>query len=562
MPWEVIANLKGLPGDAASLAELANRPKSTTPALAAGTNLNTMHQQQHVGWWSFSVANVTNAPAGMGSSASMIEVLAPSEWSAVQRIHDRATRTTYERSVISPTANTWSAWRAFAMSDEVMAIRGTIGSAEVTGNLQNYKDTEHLGLWTLWAPFVANTPKDAIGRCTLEVVRAASNSLVQRLTERDSGRTWTTTYDSSTGWEPWIELTHPLTQFHRALRKSKTRNVNVVVVGDSNGEGVNVTAGITERWINKLQAALNRAAGNWEGAKFPFIPAGYGLSAATPGQPSVLEGNTVTGGYNWGFGWRTATLRDATSKATFTFTGTKATVMYTEGANAGIMDIKVDDAAAVVVDTSSTGTNASRLWETGELASGTHTIEVTLNAASAADKYVYLEGILTWNSDDATRGVRVIDASRSGRRMDDITSERANYLCRAMTQMGNVELVIVPLGTNDCRAGISLGDYRAAAERLVSMMRTYNLNIPVVFVLPFVGADHTRAQLSGYGGVLGNTASNIQGVHFVDMSLRMPQIPTDLNSPASQGLYSDLLHMTDQGHTIYAGHMYEAIMGR
>lgn len=561
MAWVVIANLKGLPGDAASVAELANRPKSTVPNLGPGTNINTYHQKQHVGWWGFGVANVTGAPAGLGAAVHMLEVLAPTAYSAVQRIHDRNTRTTWERSVIDPAANSWSAWRAFAMTDKVMSVLGIIGTdASNKGNVDDYRNAEHLGIWTLWGPFNNGLPKDVRGRCTLEVIRDSNGSATQRLSERESGRAWVRTYSSV--WSRWADTTNrgPLTPFWSALDKSKAQPVNIVVVGDSNGEGMNIAEGLAERWINKLQSSLNRKAGNWAGAQWPFIPAKYNISdTETPGQPVATTGNIVTGSYVWGFGGRAVTLRDATSKSVFTFVGTSASVMYTEGSSGGVMNIQVDSNPVVTVNTNNASVNASRRWDTGPLTLGTHTVTVTWNTANTAGQFIYLEGLLTWKNDE-TRGVRIIDSSFSGRQMSHMDIERANYLCRAMTQMGGVELVIVNLATNDARWDTPEADYRANAEQIVSMMRTYNLYVPVVFVMPFVGADHTRDDLDLYGGVLGNIASNTTGVHFVDLSLDMPKIPDDRSLPVAQGLYADPLHMSAQGHTKFAGLMQHVLM--
>lgn len=560
MAWEIIANLRGIPGDAISLAELANRPKSTVPDLASGTNLNTMHQQQHVGWHGFVSTNVTGGPDGMGTSTSMLEVIAPTQWAAVQRIHDRTNRASWERSVISPTSNTWSFWRQIATTDTSLTQRGIIGDVSTPGNVADYRTTDHFGIWTLWAPYNTGLPKDTRGRCTLQVLRDPGGATTHILTERESGRTWTNVYDGA--WAGWTDLTNrgPLTSFWNALGKSRSQPVNVVVVGDSNSEGLNIAEGISDRWINKIQPALNRKAGSWPGAKFPFIPAKYNITEAqSPGLPVELTGNYVWGSYEWGFGARTAALRDGTSKAVFTFVGTSASVMYVEGANAGVMNIQVDSNPVTVVNTKAATTTPSKLWNTGPLNYATHTITVTWNSANVSGDLVYLEGLLTWNNDE-TRGVRMIDASFVGRQMADMTEFKANYLCRAMVAMGNIGLVIVNLATNDARWDTPEAEYRANAERIVSMMRTYNIQVPVVFVLPFVGADHTRDKLNFYGGILGNIASNTRGVHFVDLSLDMPKVPDDRTSAASQGLYVDNLHMSGQGHTAFAGHMMHALM--
>ncbi|UTT40261.1 GDSL-type esterase/lipase family protein [Glutamicibacter mishrai] len=562
MAWVTIANLKGVPGDAASLAELANRPKSTVPNLAVGTNLNTMHQQSHVGWWPFFAADVTNEPAGMGSAAAMLEVIAPNQFTAVQRVHDRNSRTTYERSVIDPNANTWSPWQSFAMNGDTLIVRGVIGHVSAFGNLDSYKTTEDMGFWTLWAPYNYNTPKDARGRCTLRVLVDPGGFVTHELTERESGRKWSRGYNGTT-WDPWVDLSANAgyTPFKKALSLAKTRNVNIVAIGDSNTEGYHIDAGLNERWINKLQPALNRVAGNAEGATYPFIPAKYNMDGViTPNLPVTITGNFISGGYEWGYGWRAATLRDGTAKAVFTFTGTKASVMYVEGSSAGIMDVSIDGGAATAVNTNKATVNPARRWDTGALAYGEHTITVTLNAGSAPGQVIFLEGILTWANDE-TRGVRIIDAGYSGQQMVGITSAKAASLSLTIAQTGDVDLVLVNLATNDTRHNSDLDEYRAAAEGIVNAIRARGQFMPIVFILPFIGADHTRGEMGRRGLILGNTASNMAGVQFVDLSLSMPKIPADQTTPEAQGLYSDDLHMSAQGHTIFAGHVLRALLG-
>ncbi|MGZ2224938.1 SGNH/GDSL hydrolase family protein [Glutamicibacter nicotianae] len=223
------------------------------------------------------------------------------------------------------------------------------------------------------------------------------------------------------------------------------------------------------------------------------------------------------------------------------------------------MNIQVDSNPVVTVNTNNASVNASRRWDTGPLTLGTHTVTVTWNTANSAGQFINLEGLLTWKNDEI-RGVRIIDSSFSGRQMSQMDIECANYLCRAMTQMGGVELVIVNLAINDARWVTPESEYRANAEQIISMMRTDNLYVPVVFVLPFDGADHTRDGLDLYGGVLGNIASNTTGVHFVDLSLDMPKIPDDRSLPVARGLYADPLHMSADGHTEWAGLMQHALM--
>ena len=559
MAWVVIANLKGAPGDAASLAELANRPKSTVPNLPAGRNLNAMHQQEHVGWWGFTKDEVTGEPAEMGAALAMLEVIAPNSSVAVQRIHDRNTRITYERSIITPSNNSWSAWRAFAMADQTLTKRGVIGDATVSGNLNNYNTSADIGFWALWAPYNLNTPKDSRGRCTLEVLYDASGGISQRLIERESGRTWSRVYANS-AWQSWMDLSKdgPLTPFVNALKQGKNRPVNIVAVGDSNTEGYGIIEGITGRWINKLSKGLNRKVGSWYGPEFPFIPARYVMSDVTTGKP-VSSTGTILSGYDYGFGWRAVALTDNTSEVAFTFLGTKASVMFVKGPVTGIMDVLVDDVLVTTLDTNQAALAPSSRWDTGSLEYAYHTVKIRRNAGSPSGRSVYLEGLFTWQNNE-TFGVRVIDSGYTGWKMTNITDTRASYLAQAMKSIGDVELIIVNLATNDARAGDVVSDYREAALRIISWTRGNSIYAPIVFVLPFVGADHTRADIDKYGAELGRIASEFPCVHFVDMSMNMPRIPTDRSLPESQGLYYDGLHMNEQGHTAFAGHMIRELV--
>lgn len=443
-----------------------------------------------------------------------------------------------------------------SVADRSLSNRRTLVGMDVRTLVAN----SDMGIHTLWAPDNSGLPKDARGRCTLTVTKDPANAIVLTLTERESQRTWQMTRQGDGTWLDWLDLGKhgTLTEFASKLLNAGNKQLNAVVVGDSNGEGVGSIIP-TDRWVNRLQGALSRSLGLSQGATYPFIPPKYGYPSDD--HPVTLTGNTVQGGYNWGYGWRAASLRDDTTVCTFTFEGTSAAVMYLEGPACGIMTVSIDGATPVVVNTNAATTKGSRRLETGPLSKGTHTVTVRRSPTTATSgQYVFLEGLLTWNEDESS-GVRVIDASMTGRAMSAVTSERANFLGQAIAQTGSVGLVIVNLATNDARNGTTLTDYRARTNQLIDWLRSWLYLGPILLTLPHKSADHTDAQLMPYGEILADIAKTRQGVDFFDLGLMLPDAQDDVNAMSTQGLYFDRIHYSHAGHKEVAGHFMDRIAG-
>lgn len=540
-----------------AMTELANRPKSRTSSLPSGTDLDTYYRQVHVGWWAFSKNNVSNAPVEMGTALGMLEVIAPQNSAAVQRVHDRNSRNTWERSIIT-TALGWSPWRKFAMGDETLMVRGVLKSVD----LDDYYQKSQTGIYTLWVPFNTNAPIEANGRCTFELVVDANSSVVQRLTERESGDVWTRTRASDLTWTPWLRLTNSeMSMWKRALLGSRKKSTNVVIIGDSNTEGHGLE-NLRQRWINLLQKSLNAGVGLPSGAEFPFIPPRYIVS--TPGGGCELSGSIGAGnmdsGASTGYGWRAVTLTGPDSKAKFTFVGTSFAVQYDRGYLGGVMSIVIDGDAPVLINTYSESYVGSSRWDSDSLSAGTHVVEITRHTSSGVTTSLYLQGLLTWNGDEDS-GIRIIDGGRSGQRMSYVTPSKWNLMANTISKTDDVSAVIVFLGTNDERNGVSESAYRANAENIVDVLyNSYNFTGNLMFVIPWLGADNTAEGMRKYAQVVGDIAQKNSRVSFYYLGMDdMPDIPTPVTSLSSRGFYGDTLHLNPVGHKAVASRMYRKL---
>src|SRR5690554_4119337 len=115
MAWVVIANLKGVPGDAAALDLFRLTPRRR--GSADGLNLNDLViAEDHYGWWSLTAdGGASNLPpafvvTGAYSTAAQLQVLGDGVV-VTQRVSPRWPDTAWERTCLNTTAKTWTDWK-------------------------------------------------------------------------------------------------------------------------------------------------------------------------------------------------------------------------------------------------------------------------------------------------------------------------------------------------------------------------------------------------------------------------------------------------------------------
>ncbi len=82
------------------------------------------------------------------------------------------------------------------------------------------------------------------------------------------------------------------------------------------------------------------------------------------------------------------------SSATITFNGTRLIWIATKGTTLGKADVRLDGGPAVTVDlANSTAVYQQRVWSSGTLAAGVHTVTISWNTTNAAGKYISLDAV-------------------------------------------------------------------------------------------------------------------------------------------------------------------------
>jgi hypothetical protein len=93
--------------------------------------------------------------------------------------------------------------------------------------------------------------------------------------------------------------------------------------------------------------------------------------------------------------------RSATSgaSATIRFTGTRLDYIGMKGTTLGIVDVYLDGVKKATFDLGAAiATYQENIWSTGKLASGTHTVRIVRNGASAAGKFITLDAVDIWGT--------------------------------------------------------------------------------------------------------------------------------------------------------------------
>lgn len=329
--------------------------------------------------------------------------------------------------------------------------------------------------------------------------------------------------------------------------------LRVAVIGDSISEGTGASS-LEKRWMNLAQQTLNTMQGLPAGATWPHIPARY-ITSTTAGRPVAWSGGNANNSY--GLGWRTLELNSVTSTVTFTFTGTKAELLFLAASGTGKAAVVVDDKPTVVVDTNypaMTAGNMRRWVVPGITAGGSHTITVSYDTSS--EYPVYLEGMLTWNNDEPG-GVRLLDASYHGWSYASTASVplRMTSLQESLKAV-NADVIVSALGMNDITAN-NPSKFRTDVQAHLDAYHAARPGVPVLLVCPYRSSSHTVSQFTAHQKILHELADADPLVTLLDLSASMPVAST---GPSGEGLYADALHPNDAGNARIAELIAPAVL--
>jgi hypothetical protein len=87
------------------------------------------------------------------------------------------------------------------------------------------------------------------------------------------------------------------------------------------------------------------------------------------------------------------------ASATVTFTGTRLEVISMYGTTTGIDDFYLDGVKVKTLDTgATTATYQQVLYDTGDIAQGTHTVKIVRDNNSVSGKYLTLDAVDIWGT--------------------------------------------------------------------------------------------------------------------------------------------------------------------
>ncbi len=355
--------------------------------------------------------------------------------------------------------------------------------------------------------------------------------------------------------EPWT----------RAVTGSAEQAATIVVLGDSVSEGYGIEDHLERRWVDRLQRGLRRradvpgcptSAGGFHGTT-SVVPADYRAESL----PDPVTTGEVTPLADVGPGGRAVQLGpDGT--ITWRVDARSVDVGYRTRADGGVLRVEIDGRTAVqglVVDTRTDEPGERRVWSSGDLGPGTHTVTVR-HAVDPAGADGRLGGAPVTVTDlvpfrgDRGRCIHVHDASQTGVQAQTI-ARTPTYLADSLAL--DPDLLLVPLGFNDARAGVGPADFGRVLDRLIAQIRAQGYAGPVLLVGWFTpGWGDELPAWSDYLDQMEQRTEH-EGVSFLDLSAVLPPV-----AGAADGVYLDRLHPGPEGQVLIAESLLEVLAPR
>lgn len=352
-------------------------------------------------------------------------------------------------------------------------------------------------------------------------------------------------------------LTNPdgLMKWWVALGKRQSNPVNVVVSGNSKREGTGAT-NYADRFPLALQDRLRQQfqPAGVVGAAVPNVHLA-GMSPLPANLPYTIGGSAA--GSQYGFGGRGFKAISGTT-ITIPFTGTRAKIRYYRASGAGILNIVLDGAAPVTVDSWVSGASSFAVWDTGALARGAHTLVVTRDAATTAGRDVFLGDVEIFDGDEA-KGIRVYDASRHGVTANGLYTSLTGWIAGGgeFAAIGGWGLLVLGLGEND--TALTAAQYKTEILGVINLFRTNGFASSVLLIHDAKPGNVVDSALwDAFGQVEREIALADPAVAHLDLSSIVP----DYDVTNALGVYSDDRHNTSGGQGWEADLVASVLMPR
>lgn len=340
-----------------------------------------------------------------------------------------------------------------------------------------------------------------------------------------------------------------LTKFRNAVSQIGSRPVNVLYTGDSISEGYFASSD-ANRFQDVLRGYLQKAY-NPAG-----VTGGQGYIPFWHSQPGIPQRWTV-GGLDknnqppkltlpgFGLGQRGGVLSD-NQYGQITITGDRFQVLYTSGAYVGKLGISIDGGPTNVVVTTSNVTQSGRVWDSGPLTRGSHTIRVSVAPNPGGSTTVVADGLMAFDGD--YKGIRTWDNALAGSSAATFAATSNNFWDQANDTV-NPDLIVIGLGAND-RLYYNAATYANLLTTIIQRYRNGSATSP-----PAPNASIMLWIEQNQGGYAPSTwqpyvdaayqVAQAQGTGLVDMYAR-------LGTAAKGSLFADNIHPTDAGHRLIA----------
>ena len=172
----------------------------------------------------------------------------------------------------------------------------------------------------------------------------------------------------------------------------------------------------------------------------------------------------------------------------------------------------------LAVPTDADGGAERRTWSSGDLGPGTHTVTVVNDQPRSTGRRAVITDLMPYRG-DRDRCVHVLDSSRAGVRASTIAQTPA-YLRDALSLVP--DLLLVPLGFNDQRAGHSARQFGESLDGIIRQSRAMGYEGPILVVGWFPPERVAgQADWDDYLSVMRGRTRH-EGVSFIDLSPVLP----------------------------------------
>lgn len=327
--------------------------------------------------------------------------------------------------------------------------------------------------------------------------------------------------------------------------------VNIVVIGDSNGEGQGAVVE-SKRWIAVLQDRLRQRA-NVSGAPVGFLPPAYGGTALSPA-PSVIDtsnsGATTTLDIRYGLGARGRQYaKGAFSTWTAFFTSFK--IHYAKDSFGVNANVTVDGVAQTAFSCNGTA-GGGFVASYGPFSEGQHTVKVQCSDLTLGF-IITLEGLSFFQGDETT-GLTVYDGSKFGTVTDSFGAEHA----KSVAALSPTALVFAQ-GINDTLVYTPSQSQAKLSTLISTTSAAASASAPSKIVLLHPGRSDV-GQLAPYADyVAGWRAAAVANSAYV---LDLATVILPAGNPYSAPFFADTVHYSQAGHELVGETFASTLLAR